>query len=115
MNLCSIYWPRQNDLMLFTAKIYIIGVNPYVLLPAPVLKAIFLQAGKDKGPVPIKGKIDGHAFTQTLVKYSGKWRLYLNGPMRKAAGKDVGDTVTIFVEHDPADRTIKMHPLLKKA
>ncbi|MEI9935362.1 MAG: hypothetical protein WDM71_11065 [Ferruginibacter sp.] len=46
-----------------------------------------MQAGKDKGHIPVKGKLDGHAFIQTLVKYSGKWRLYLNGPMRKASIK----------------------------
>ena len=67
----------------FKAKIDIIGINPYVLLPAKVLKSIFTQAGKDKGPISVKGTIDGHAYIQTLVKYSGHWRLYINGPMLK--------------------------------
>ena len=70
----------------FTAKIYKIGVNPYMLLPLKVLKTLFVEAGKDKGPIPVRGTLNGKKFTQTLVKYSGKWRLYLNTPMRKAAG-----------------------------
>jgi Domain of unknown function (DUF1905) len=61
----------------FKATIDIIGVNPFVLLPDPVLKNIFKQAQKDKGPIPVRGTINGHPFIQTLVKYSGYWRLYI--------------------------------------
>ncbi len=64
----------------FKAKIEIIGINPFVFLPARVLKAIFIQAGKEKGPIPVRGTIDGHPYIQTLVMYSGAWRLYINGP-----------------------------------
>ena len=99
----------------FKAKIAIIGINPYVPVPAAVLKAIFKQAEKDKGPIPVSGTIDGHAFIQTLVKYSGEWRLYLNGPMRKAAGKDVNDTAIFTLAYDAAERTIAMHPKLATA
>jgi hypothetical protein len=99
----------------FKAKIEIIGVNPYTLLPASVLKVIFKKAGKDKGAIPVRGKLDGHSFIQTLVKYSGKWRLYLNGPMRKAIKKDVGDNVKVAVEFDPVSRTIPMPPKLASA
>jgi hypothetical protein len=99
----------------FKAKIQIIGVNPYVLLPATVLKELFKQAGTDKGTIPVKGTLDGHTYIQTLVKYSGKWRLYLNTPMRKAAKKDVGHNVEVTVEYDPVERTIPMHPKLEGA
>jgi len=99
----------------FTAKIYKIGVNPYVLLPSAVLKSIFEQANKNAGPIPVKGKIDAHVFIQTLVKYSGKWRLYLNGPMRKATGKDVGDTVRIELSYDSIKRIIPVHSKLELA
>lgn len=94
----------------FSAKIYIIGVNPYVLLPAAVLKSVFKEAGKDRGPIPVSGTINNHPFTQTLVKYAGKWRLYLNMPMRKGSGSDVGDTVVVALKHDPAERTTPVHP-----
>ncbi|MGE5108407.1 MAG: hypothetical protein ACM3H8_12730 [Sphingobacteriales bacterium] len=46
----------------FTAKIFKIGINPYVLIPSPVLKNIFAEAGKDKGAIPVKGLIDDHPF-----------------------------------------------------
>jgi hypothetical protein len=99
----------------FSAKILKIGINPYVLVPAAVLKEIFKQAGRNKGPIPIKGTLNGKAFIQNLVKYSGKWRLYLNTPMRKAAGIDVGDMATVQIEFDPQPRTLEMHPKLKQA
>ena len=99
----------------FSEKIQIIGVNPYVLLPPEILKYIFQKAGKDKGAIPVKLKIGGENFTQNLVKYSGKWRLYLNGPMRKAAGKDVGDIIDVQIDFDAKPRTTPMHPKLQKA
>ncbi len=99
----------------FSAKIFKIGINPYVLVPSAVLKKLFKEAGKDRGHIPIKGTINGHAFTQTLVKYSGKWRLYLNTPMRKGSNSDVGDMVDMVIEFDPADRTVPMHPKLFSA
>ena len=99
----------------FSAKIQIIGINPYVLLPASVLKYIFQKAGKDKGAIPVQLKVGDKDFFQNLVKYSGKWRLYLNTPMRKAVGKDVGDIINIQVDFDPKPRTTPMHTKLKKA
>lgn len=99
----------------FKALIQIIGVNPYVLLPEKVLQALFKEAGKNKGKIPVQMKIDGHAFPQTLVKYSGHWRLYLNMPMRKAAGKDVGDTARFEITYDPVKREIAAPPEFLKA
>lgn len=99
----------------FSARIKIIGINPYVLLPGEVLKTIFKQAGKDKGAIQVKGTLNKKPFIQNLVKYSGKWRLYLNGPMREAAGIDVGDTAHVKIKFDPKPRIIEMHPKLKLA
>ncbi|TMI87456.1 MAG: DUF1905 domain-containing protein [Bacteroidetes bacterium] len=99
----------------FSAKIYIIGINPYVLLPSALLKHIFQKAGKDKGAIPVQLKIGDKEFIQNLVRYSGKWRLYLNGPMRKVAGKDVGDTIEVQIDFDPRPRVTPIHPKLKKA
>ena len=99
----------------FSSKINIIGINPYVLLPAALLKYLFQKAGKDKGAIPVQLKIGGKDFIQNLVKYSSKWRLYLNGPMRKALGKDVGDIIEIQIGFDPRPRTTPVHPKLKKA
>ena len=99
----------------FKAEIFIIGVNPYVLLPRNILQNIMKEAAKDKGPIPVRLSIGEKNFTQTLVKYAGEWRLYLNMPMRKAAEKDVGDKIAIGIEYDSTDRTIAMHPKLEAA
>jgi hypothetical protein len=105
----------KNPLHRFTSKIEITGINPYVLVPDDCLRYIWEQAGKNKSPIPVKGTIDGHKFIQTLVKFKGDWLLYLNGFMRKAAAKDVGDVVEIQLEFDPEVRSIPMHPKLATA
>lgn len=99
----------------FSAEIQIIGINPFVFLPDTVLDSIFAEANKNKGKIPVKIKIEGHEFIQTLIKYSGHWRLYLNTPMRKMAHKEVGDTANFEIAFDPDERVIPMHPKLTKA
>ncbi len=99
----------------FLAKIALIGIDPYVLLPEKVLSRLFRDAGRDRGSIPVEGEIDGHAYTKYLVKYRGQWRLYLNGVTRKAAGKEVGDTVRVSIAFDPASRTTAMPAKLLKA
>ena len=93
----------------------IIGVNPFVFLPTSVLTNIQKQANKTKGPIRVKGTIDGYGFTQTLVKYSGDWRLYINGPMLKVASKKVGDKITVSIEFDPSEKTVLMNPKFENA
>lgn len=99
----------------FRAKIEIVGVNPFVFLPDKVLQEIFKQAGKSKGKIPVKMKIEGHEFIQTLIKYSGAWRLYLNTPMRNAAKKGVGDVANFEIAFDPIERVVPMHPKFERA
>jgi Domain of unknown function (DUF1905) len=99
----------------FSAKIEIIGINPFVYVPDAILASIFTQAKKDKGKIPVKLKIDDHEFPQTLIKYSGYWRLYLNTPMRKSANKDVGDKAVFELKFDPEERIIPAHPKFTKA
>lgn len=103
------------DIITFRAKIEIIGVNPFVFLPESVLEKVFIQAGKSKGKIPVRMKIDGHEFIQTLVKWKGAWRLYLNMPMRKAANKDVGDIADFEIIYDPVQRTYPIHLKLEQA
>ena len=70
------------------------------------MKIIFAEAGKSAGPIPVRGKLEGADFTQTLVKYRAAWRLYINGPMLKASRSKVGDTVKIEIEFDPEPREV---------
>ena len=37
----------------FSAGIYKIGINPYVLLPENILQYLFKKAGKEKGFIPV--------------------------------------------------------------
>jgi len=100
----------------FSAKIFIISkINPVVDVPEEVLEYLFKKAGKNKGPIPVKGKLNGKKFIQTVVKYGGAWRLYLNGPMRASAGIDTGDIANVEIDFDPAPPEISMNPSLAKA
>lgn len=99
----------------FKAKIDIIGINPFVFVPAKILNNIFKQANKDRGHIPIHGNINGKPYKQTLVKYSGDWRLYINNIMLRNSPKRIGEVIEITVQFDPVSREIKPHPLLVKA
>jgi hypothetical protein len=99
----------------FKADIDIIGINPFVLVPDDILNALFKTNGKDKGPIRIKGTINGVAYRQTLVKYQGKWRLYINTRMLKNSPQRIGEKIEISVGFDHADRAILSHPKLKIA
>ena len=99
----------------FKAKIDITGINPFVFVPGKILNEIFKQALKAKGPIPVCGTLNGNAFTQTLVKYKGDWRLYINTTMLKNSPSRIGETIEITIEFDPSDRTIEPHPKLVKA
>jgi hypothetical protein len=107
----------------FTAKISIINGNPYVRPPDKVLSPIFKASGKSTSSIPVRGKINGAPFQQSLVRYQGDWRLYVNIIMakaskttfRKSISEIVGRRVTIAVEFDPQPPHYKMLPFLKKA
>ncbi|WP_343535409.1 YdeI/OmpD-associated family protein [Pedobacter sp.] len=99
----------------FQATIAIIGINPYVEVPETILSEIFNQAGKNKGHIPIVGTINGLPYQQTLVKYSGLWRLYINTTMLKDSPKRIGEAIEVAIQFDSSDRTIKPHPQWAKA
>ena len=99
----------------FTPTIDIIGINPFVFVPDNILQKIFTAAGKDKGPIQVKGSINKKAYTQTLVKYAGHWRLYINTIMLKDSPKHVGKKIAVRIDYDQEDRTIPLHSKLKEA
>ncbi|GLR17251.1 YdeI/OmpD-associated family protein [Portibacter lacus] len=99
----------------FKAEIEIIGINPFVFLPQDILESLFKTAGKNKGKIPVRLLIGGQDFEQTLIKYSGYWRLYLNASMRKLARKEVGDVIALKIAFDPNERVVPFHPKLRKA
>ncbi|WP_428068984.1 YdeI/OmpD-associated family protein [Chryseobacterium gambrini] len=99
----------------FTAKLEIIGINPFVFLPEEILTVVFESSGKNKSPIPVKGTVNGKEFKQNLVKYKEEWRLYINVTMLKDSPKRIGETVDIFIEYDDSERKISMHPDFEKA
>jgi hypothetical protein len=101
--------------MKFTAEINIIGVNPYVQVPDKILQNIFRKSGKNRGAIPIKGHIHGLPYKQTLIKYSGDWRLYINNTMLHNSPRRIGEIIKISVEYDPEPRVINPHPGFIKA
>jgi hypothetical protein len=99
----------------FSQKISKVGINPCVVPPKDVLKALFTKAQKNKGPIPVRGRLNGALYTQTLVKYQGKWRLYINTPMLKASGLQTGDIAHVEIAYDARDRSVPMHARLLRA
>lgn len=92
----------------FTAKIEIIGVNPFIFVPEDILQAIFRQANKDKGSIPIRGTINQQAYRQTLVRFSGAWRLYINTSMLKDSPKRIGELLEMTIDFDPESRKLEI-------
>lgn len=99
----------------FSAKVYKLGINPCVDVPHDVLSKLQKQAGKTRGPISVRGKINGMEFRQTVVKYQGAWKLYLNTYMRQDAKVDVGDNVKIELEFDPNPRIVPVPDTLARA
>jgi hypothetical protein len=99
----------------FKAVIEIIGVNPFVFIPENILENIFEQAGKNKGPIPVKGTVNNNPYKQTLVKYKNSWRFYINTQMIKDSPNKIGEEIELTIAFDPVKRTIIPHPKLIKA
>lgn len=91
----------------FKARIEMIGVNPFVFVPGKILRQLFIEADKDKGHIPIKGAVNGKPYKQTLVKYSGEWRLYINTSMLKHSPRRTGEVIEVSVCFDSEPRDIQ--------
>ena len=99
----------------FEAELQIIVGNPYVAVPPAVLEDLFRQAGRSKGPIPVRGSINGRPYQQTLMRYDGAWRLYVNLIMLSNSPRRIGELLDVAVTFDPSDRTIEPHPKLLAA
>jgi hypothetical protein len=90
----------------FKAVVEMIGINPFVFIPENILGKIFEQSGKSKGPIPVKGTVNNSPYKQTLVKFKGSWRLYINTKMLKDSPKRIGEEIELTIVFDPIKRTI---------
>jgi hypothetical protein len=99
--------------MQFRARIYKVGINPCVKVPMKITK----HMQPVKGYIPVRGTIDGHVFNQTLVPVKDEpYRLFVNGLMLKASGKQVGETAVFDIEQDltPSSEKYPMPGYLSK-
>jgi len=99
----------------FKAELQIIGINPFVHIPDKVLQHLFRAAARDKGPIRVCGTVNSKTFKQTLVRYKGDWRLYINTTMLPKSPKRIGEIIEIMIAFDPEARKIEAHPLFVKA
>lgn len=87
--------------MQFDARIEIRGINPYVLVSAERAQAIRADWRK---AMPVLVRLNGSDPTwpiNMMPAGDGGFFLYLDGRLRKQAGVDVGDVVTVSVAFDP--------------
>lgn len=84
----------------FTATLKLIGINPFISVPVRVLTSIFKAAGKNKGPIPVKGAINQKPYTQTLVKFRGEWRLYINSVMLVNSPQRIGEKLLVSITYN---------------
>jgi hypothetical protein len=95
----------------FSARIYKVGINPCVDVPPSVTRAL----GR-RGYIPVRGTVNGSQMRSTFVpKGGGSHRLYLNMDIRRRAGADVGDEVSISLEVDTEPRVIPVPEPFAKA
>lgn len=92
----------------FSAVIQKIGINPCVDVPDKIIQQLLREAKKERGPLPVCGRINRSAFETTIIKYQGAWRLYLNTQMRQDADVDVKDRVAVQVTFDPKPHKVRM-------
>lgn len=99
----------------FNATIELIGINPFVFVPEKILDSLFKTAGREKGPIPICGTINGKTYRQTLVKYRNEWRLYINTSMLSNSPRRIGEKIAISIAFDHESREIAMPEAFTKA
>jgi hypothetical protein len=99
----------------FTAVLDIIGINPFVFVPEEILSSLFESSGKNKGPIPVAGKVNQRDFKQTLVRFAGHYRLYINLKMLPNSPKRIGEKLEIEISFDLEDRNISMPEKLQVA
>jgi hypothetical protein len=99
----------------FKAELKIIGINPFVFVPDEILNEIFKDFGNSKGQIPVYGLLNDKPYKQTLVKYSGDWRLYINTIMLPKSPQRIGEILELTIAFDTVERSIIPHPKLLMA
>lgn len=89
------------------------GVGTWVYVDVPFDAA---EAYGAKGQIRVRGTVNGAAFRSSLLPHgNGRHYLVVGGPLRCAAGAEVGDVVRVAIEPDTEERTIEVPPDLQEA
>ena len=64
--------------------------------------------------VPVRGTINGSPFRSSLMPMGGCHGMAVNKTIRDGAGIKTGDTVSVVMERDDAERSVEVPPALKK-
>jgi hypothetical protein len=67
-----------------------------------------------KGRVPVTGTINGFPFRSSLMNMGDGHMMVVNAQMREGGKCKAGDTVSVVMELDTADRTVEVPAYLKK-
>jgi len=87
----------------FTATIETLGINPCIQIPARVTRYF----GK-RGYVPVTVYLQSGEVPSSLVPIGGGvQRLYINAAMLRCTDSRIGDRVSIGLELDASDRSLK--------
>lgn len=96
--------PAKGKSLNFHAKIYAVGVNRCVDVPARVSRA--LGPG---GHLPVRGTIGGEQLRSRLVpRGGGLFRLFIHSRIWKKLGVDVGDVVSVSLTTDPQGDRVRL-------
>ncbi len=96
----------------FTARIEIIGINPFVLISA---RRVSKLKPRWRKPMPVLVRVNGKPEKPWPINMmpvgDGSFRLYLHGSVRKASGTDVGDRVRVEVQFDSTYKNGPQHAM----
>lgn len=106
----------EKDTSVFTAKLEKIGINPFVFVPENVLNLLFDKAGTDKGKIPVLLAVNnGPEYPQTLLRFRGAWRLYINTVILPRSPERIGELLTVHIRFNPVTEQLLPHPKLIQA
>ncbi|UYZ59024.1 YdeI/OmpD-associated family protein [Hymenobacter latericus] len=108
----ALNWLRMHA---FAATLELIGVNPFVHVPEDVLADIFSKAGRSKGPIRVHGTVNEKPYQQTLVRYAGEWRLYINLTMLANSPRRIGEVLSITIEYNSEAPEVPSCPAFEQA
>lgn len=106
----------EKEVRRFKAELQKIGINPFVFLPEDILTFLFDKAGTTKGKIPVALAVnDGNEHPQTLLKFRGAWRLYINTVILHKSPERIGELLTIRIRFNPVTEELLPHPRLTAA